>query len=526
MRISRHGGAIRQQSTHSGPGRQWRIHQHRPRLGLGRYVRHLCVRHDKRCASEPGGHNCPGRNETLPLVEDAALHRRPVRGCVRRSRFLSRSTITNGSNSILAWTIRRRCSRRFRPCRVSGRDFDQVVGTALLVGLILAVGDKLNINPASNLAPIVIGLLVVAIGISWAACRATPSIRRVTSALDLFAVVAGFKNNGLTDGSGIWLPPVLGPIVGGLAGAFAYDLAIGRAIERSHALAATVEGWTRPTMKQPCGRHRPYHAQLPSRPRPGTTSSRAILFDHRAPRASPKEFPQISRRPAGSSTTRGRSGTRRQRHAEVLSRAGSGRRRGRDRHHQPAGDDDPLGPPDRRAGPQRDRLAGPPDGRRSATSSSATATATGPAEDRAGDRRLFLRQQGALAARQRPRRPQRAERGELAFGTVDTWLHLEADRRRACTSPMRPTPRGRCSTTSTRGNGTTSCCALLQRAAGGAAAGAVVERGVRRDPAGAVRRPGMPHRGHRRGPAGGPVRPDLLRAAGWPRTPTAPAASC
>ena len=44
---------------------------------------------------------------------------------------------------------------------------DQVVGTALLLGLILAVIDKLNAQPGSNLAPIVIGLIVVAIGISF-----------------------------------------------------------------------------------------------------------------------------------------------------------------------------------------------------------------------------------------------------------------------------------------------------------------------------------------------------------------------
>ncbi|HEU4678733.1 MAG TPA: hypothetical protein VFS35_04375, partial [Terrimicrobiaceae bacterium] len=52
----------------------------------------------------------------------------------------------------------------------------------------------------------------------------------------LFAVVAGFTNNGLTDGSGAWLPPVLGPIVGGLLGAFAYDLFIGKALIKAHAI--------------------------------------------------------------------------------------------------------------------------------------------------------------------------------------------------------------------------------------------------------------------------------------------------
>ena len=40
----------------------------------------------------------------------------------------------------------------------------------------------------------------------------------------------------------------------------------------------------------------------------------------------------------------------------------------------------------------------------------------------------------------------RAEAGELLFGTIDTWLHLEADRRAtaASTSPTSPTPAAPC----------------------------------------------------------------------------------
>jgi glycerol uptake facilitator protein len=116
--------------------------------------------------------------------------------------------------------------------------FDQVVGTALLVGLIYAIGDKFNAAPGSNLGPLVVGLLVLAIGISWGGMNGYA----INPARDLgpriFAVVAGFKNNGLTDGTNIWLPPVLGPIVGGLLGAFAYDLTIGRALVNAHLVSS------------------------------------------------------------------------------------------------------------------------------------------------------------------------------------------------------------------------------------------------------------------------------------------------
>jgi glycerol uptake facilitator protein len=53
----------------------------------------------------------------------------------------------------------------------------------------------------------------------------------------LFAVIAGFTNNGLTSGDSVWLPPVLGPLVGGLCGGFAYDIFIGSALVKAHKIS-------------------------------------------------------------------------------------------------------------------------------------------------------------------------------------------------------------------------------------------------------------------------------------------------
>src|SRR5262249_60757541 len=44
---------------------------------------------------------------------------------------------------------------------------DQVVGTALLVGVILGITDTRNSPPPAGLAPVVVGLLVVVIGTSF-----------------------------------------------------------------------------------------------------------------------------------------------------------------------------------------------------------------------------------------------------------------------------------------------------------------------------------------------------------------------
>jgi len=115
--------------------------------------------------------------------------------------------------------------------------FDQVVGTALLLGLILAVVDKLNALPGSNLAPFIIGLIIVAIGISFGGMNGYAINPARDLAPRFFSVLAGFKNNGLTDGTMHWLPPVVGPLVGGVLGALAYDFTIGRTLVAAHKLS-------------------------------------------------------------------------------------------------------------------------------------------------------------------------------------------------------------------------------------------------------------------------------------------------
>jgi len=42
----------------------------------------------------------------------------------------------------------------------------------------------------------------------------------------LFTVVAGFKNNGLTDGALVFWVPIAGPLLGGVIGGGVYDLCI------------------------------------------------------------------------------------------------------------------------------------------------------------------------------------------------------------------------------------------------------------------------------------------------------------
>jgi glycerol uptake facilitator protein len=114
---------------------------------------------------------------------------------------------------------------------------DQVIGTALLLGLILAVVDKLNAQPGANLAPVIIGLIVVAIGISFGGMNGYAINPARDFGPRLFETLVGYKDNGLTDGTMAWLPPILGPLVGGVLGAVSYDLFIGRALVKAHRIA-------------------------------------------------------------------------------------------------------------------------------------------------------------------------------------------------------------------------------------------------------------------------------------------------
>src|SRR5579864_1705246 len=110
---------------------------------------------------------------------------------------------------------------------------DQLVGTGLLVLLIFAITDEFNIPPGANLAPLMIGLVVVAIGMSFGGMHGYAINPARDFGPRLFSVVAGFHNNGLTDGTRVWWIPIVAPLLGGLLGAALYDFGIRRFLRPS-----------------------------------------------------------------------------------------------------------------------------------------------------------------------------------------------------------------------------------------------------------------------------------------------------
>jgi glycerol uptake facilitator protein len=130
---------------------------------------------------------------------------------------------------------------------------DQVIGTAILLFLIMAITDPRNTSPRANLAPVVIGLVVVAIGMAWG----TDAGYAINPARDLGPRVASYLTgyrSAWRDQYGelyFWVP-IMGPLVGGVIGAGLYQAIIGRFLPCEEAPeSGTVPTENRPTTAPP-----------------------------------------------------------------------------------------------------------------------------------------------------------------------------------------------------------------------------------------------------------------------------------
>jgi glycerol uptake facilitator protein len=110
---------------------------------------------------------------------------------------------------------------------------DQVVGTAILVLVVFALSDEKNIAPPPQIAPVLVGLTVVLIGMSFGSMHGYAINPARDFGPRLFTVLAGFTNNGLTDGTNQFLVPLVAPLVGGLAGGGLYESVIGRFLRQA-----------------------------------------------------------------------------------------------------------------------------------------------------------------------------------------------------------------------------------------------------------------------------------------------------
>uniref|UniRef100_A0A8C3VU90 Aquaporin-3 n=1 Tax=Catagonus wagneri TaxID=51154 RepID=A0A8C3VU90_9CETA len=103
---------------------------------------------------------------------------------------------------------------------------DQVLGTWMLIVGISAILDTRNKGVPAGLEPVVVGLLILAIGLSMGVNCGYPMNPARDLGPRLFTYVAGWGPEVFSAGNGWWWVPVVGPLVGATLGTATYQLLV------------------------------------------------------------------------------------------------------------------------------------------------------------------------------------------------------------------------------------------------------------------------------------------------------------
>jgi glycerol uptake facilitator protein len=143
-----------------------------------------------------------------------------------QSHGVIRGVLGGAADSTVTYSIFATFPAPYHGASVVGPLIDQIVGTMLLVIAIFAIGDQLNQAPLSNLGPFIVGLIVAAIGMSFGANAGYAINPARDFGPRLFAWMAGWGEVALPGVRNYFWVPIVGPIIGGIAGAFVYDFFI------------------------------------------------------------------------------------------------------------------------------------------------------------------------------------------------------------------------------------------------------------------------------------------------------------
>ena len=129
---------------------------------------------------------------------------------------------------------------------------DQIVGTAFLLMFVLALTDERNQPPMSNLAPLLIGFAVAAIGMSFGANAGYAINPARDFGPRFFAWLAGWGKVAFPGVHNYFWVPIVGPFIGGVLGAIVYDLFVGDVLRaRKEPPAPNVEGFGETVEERP-----------------------------------------------------------------------------------------------------------------------------------------------------------------------------------------------------------------------------------------------------------------------------------
>lgn len=119
-----------------------------------------------------------------------------------------------------------------------GPIISEVTGTALLLLLIFAVVDTMNLPPKANLAPLIIGFIVFAIGMSFGANTGYAINPARDFGPRVFTWLAGWGDAAFPGVQGelgaYWWVPVVAPVIGAVIGAAIYVFFISDVLKARH----------------------------------------------------------------------------------------------------------------------------------------------------------------------------------------------------------------------------------------------------------------------------------------------------
>jgi glycerol uptake facilitator protein len=142
------------------------------------------------------------------------------------AKHITRGTLGGAADSTPTFSIFATFPAPYFGSGMIGPLVDQIVGTAFLLMFVLALSDERNLPPKSNLAPLLVGLAVAAIGMSFGANAGYAINPARDFGPRFFAWLAGWGQVALPGVHGYVWVPIIGPLVGGVVGAVVYDLFI------------------------------------------------------------------------------------------------------------------------------------------------------------------------------------------------------------------------------------------------------------------------------------------------------------
>jgi len=164
----------------------------------------------------------------------------PAISAYEQAAGIVRGTLGGAQDSTATFSIFATFPAKYFDGNLAGPLLDQIIGTFLLVLILYAIIDKLNVPPAANLAPFVVGLIVAGIGMSFGANAGYAINPARDFGPRLFAAIAGWGQVALPGVDNYFWVPIVGPLIGGVLGALVYHHAIHRVlIARKEPVPAT-----------------------------------------------------------------------------------------------------------------------------------------------------------------------------------------------------------------------------------------------------------------------------------------------